>query len=330
MIVETDQRVQALEDQLWRSWRRLVPSGRGVLLAVSGGPDSMTLLSASARLAGRLGLQFEAATVDHGLRAGSDDEARRVGQRAAALGVTHHVLRAAVSNGPGVEAAARASRYAALEALRVERGLAAIATAHTASDQAETVLMRLVRGSALGGAAAIHAVRADRVVRPLLFATRADVEAWIAARGLEVERDPMNDDPRFLRVKVRQQAIPLLEGLAPRATQALARFAGYAAEDDAWLTLEADHALTRVRWDEGTLEVEGVLSLGRPIARRVIAAWLGGQGVELDGELIDEVLAAVRAGRLAPLPGDRLVGCKNGRVGVWAAPPRTGLQTTSP
>lgn len=290
----------------------------------------MTLLSASARLAGRLGLRFEAATVDHGLRAESGDEARRVGEQARALGLVHHVLRARVPAGAGVEAAARSARYAALESLRAERGLWAIATAHTASDQAETVLMRLMRGSALGGATAIHAARADRVVRPLLFATRDEVEAWVAARQLPVERDPMNDDPRFLRVRVRREVLPLLEALAPRSTRALARFAAYAAEDDAWLEAEAARALSLVAWPDGTLEAEGLLSLGRPIARRVLAAWLEAQGVALDAEVIDEALAAVRAGRLATLPGDRVLGCKNGRVSVGAAPPRAPLQTTSP
>lgn len=321
--------IQSLEEGLWRSFRRLVPAGRGVLLAVSGGPDSMTLLSGAARLGGRLGLSFEAATVDHHLRPESAAEVELVARFAASLGVTHHVLQAPVSGAAGVEAAARSSRYQALDSLRAARKLDWVATAHTASDQSETLLMRLSRGASLAGAAGILEKRADRVVRPLLFATRAEVEAYISAREITVARDQMNEEPGFLRVRIRQQVLPALEEAAgPGVERALARFASFAAEDDAWLSAEASRALTLVRWPEDdTLEAEALGALGPPIARRVLALWLTGRGVALDGPLLEDALRAARTRASTTLPGDRVLACSNGRVTVLAAPAR--LHATS-
>ncbi len=294
------------------------------MLGVSGGADSMTLLSATARLAGRLGLIVESATVDHHLRAESRTEAAMVARFSSSLGVTHHVIDAPISDTSGIEAAARDARYAELEKKRVERSLDLIATAHTASDQAETLLMRLARGAALGGAASIHAARADRVIRPLLFATRREIEAYVAARGIDVARDPMNADEKFFRVRVRQQVIPALENAAgPGTEKALARFAALAAEDDAWLAAEATRAMNLVHWSEDdTLEAEALSALGLPIARRVLATWLTRKGVPLDGPLLEDALRAARDRSTATLPGDRVLACSNGRVTVVDAPPR--------
>lgn len=321
--------IQVLEERLHRSLRRFTPTGRGVVLAVSGGADSMTLLSGTARLAGRIGLRVEAATVDHHLRAESRTEVQLVARFASSLGVLHHVIDAPITDASGVEAAARAARYAALENLRRERSLDLVATAHTASDQAETLLMRLSRGTSLAGAASIHEARADKVIRPLLFATRAEVEAYVAARSIEVARDSMNDDLQFLRVRIRKEVMPVLERAAGAGTEkALARFAALAAEDEAWLSAEAARAMSLVRWPEDdTLEAEALSALGAPIARRVLATWLSARGVPLDGPLLDDALRAARDRSTATLPGDRVLACSNGRVKVVTAPAR--LHATS-
>lgn len=289
----------------------------------------MTLLSGAARLAGRVGLTFEAATVDHHLRPESRAEVESVVRFSKSLGVVHHVLEAPITERSGVEAAARTSRYAALEALRVERKLDQVATAHTASDQAETLLMRLARGTSLAGAASIQESRGDRVIRPLLFATRTEVEAYVAARGIEAARDAMNADPTYLRVRIREQVVPVFEQAAgPGVERALARFAGFAADDEAWLNAEASRALTLVRWPEDdTLEAEALGSLGLPIARRVLALWLTGWAVPLDGALLEDALRAARDRTTATLPGDRVLACTNGRVRVVPAPAR--LHATS-
>ncbi len=252
-----------------------------------------------------------------------------VARFAASLGVPHHALDAPIAESSGVEAAARTARYAALESLRSARALDFIATAHTASDQAETLLMRLARGAALAGAASIHELRADRVLRPLLSTTRGEVEAYVAARQLEVTRDSMNFDPHYLRVRIREQVLPALERAAgPGTERALARFASLAAEDEAWLSAEALRALTLVRWPEDdTLEAEALCALGLPIARRVLALWLSGRAVPLDAALIEDALRAARNRGTATLPGDRVLACTNGRVTVGPAPAR--LHATS-
>ena len=289
----------------------------------------MTLLSGAARLAGRLGLIFEAATVDHQLRPESRGEVELVARLAHTLGVVHHVIDARIEAKTGVEAAARVARYAALESVRRSRGLTLVATAHTASDQAETLMMRLARGTSLSGAASIHEARTDRVIRPLLFATRGEVEAYVAARKLEVAHDLMNDDPGFFRVRIRQDVLPALERAAgPGAERALARFATLAAEDEAWLNAEAVRALSLVYWpDDDTLEAEALNALGPPIARRVLARWLSGKGVPLDGPLLEDALRAARDRSTATFPGDRVLACSNGRVTLVTAPAR--LHATS-
>jgi tRNA(Ile)-lysidine synthase len=295
------------------------------VLAVSGGADSMALLSASAAITERLQFRFDVATVDHGVRAEGAIEAAEVGRVSAGFGLPHHVLSIDLKGlTTGFEAAARVARYAALEALRQRLGCEAIATAHTANDQAETLLMRLMRGAALGGAGGIHELRADRVVRPLLFATRDDVLAYLAARELGFATDPMNADAQFLRVRVRQGVLPALDAAAGGPTvKTLARFAALASEDDAWLQAQADAA----RGGATVLEAATVLALPSPIARRVVAGALGDAGVEVDFEVVADVLRALRDDGTATLGGDRLFACKNGRGSVVSAPAR--LHATS-
>lgn len=322
--VKTDQVSQAFERALQRAWRRLVPSGTGVLLAVSGGADSLALLFASARVAGRVGLKFEVATVDHGLRAEAAAEAEVVGQLAQTLGLTHHTLRLnPAGRSENLESWARHERYTALAQTMLLRGLTIVATAHTANDQAETLMMRLTRGTALAGAAAIHELRDDGVVRPMLFATRAEVEAYVTARSLPIAHDPMNDDPSFLRVRMRQAVLPAIVSAAgAQAIGALARFSTLAAEDEAYLSAEASIALQRIISVDASIERISLLALEAPIARRVIAKWLSALGIELDGELVAEVLRAASRASVTPLPGDRLLDASDGRLSVRPAPER--------
>ena len=290
-----------------------------VLAAVSGGADSMALVAALARTRVR---SVEAVVVDHGLREESTAEAEAVRRAVEGLGVRCEVRALALERGPGVEARARAARYAALEEVRVARGLAVVATGHTASDQSETVLMRLARGAALGGAAGILARREDAVVRPLLFATREDVHAYTAALGLATVADPMNRDRQFLRVRVRLDALPALEAAAgPGVARALARFAAFAAEDDAHLAEEAAAALDAARV-EGGLRWDKVEALAGPLRRRALAAFLAEAELPVDAELLEDVLAAVAARRTATLPKDKLLACEGGLLRVVPAPPR--------
>ncbi len=216
---------------------RLTPRGLSILVAVSGGPDSLCLLDALARQAGRQGWRLGVACLDHGLRPESRAEARRVCSEAERRGLPFYTTRLDVRGRArrsrrSLEATAREARYAWLAATARRHGYAAVATGHTADDQAETVLLRLVRGA---GATGLAAMRADgwvpgarppvRLVRPLLTTTRAEVEAYCQARGLAPSLDPSNADPTFTRNRIRLELLPVLAALNPNIRRTLARLA---------------------------------------------------------------------------------------------------------
>jgi tRNA(Ile)-lysidine synthase len=287
------------------------------LLAVSGGTDSLALLTGAAELAPeRIGV----ASLDHGLRPESAAEVQRVQALATERGLPFHTMPLRLQPGPGMEARARKARYAALEQIRVSGGYAWIATAHTQDDQAETLLMRLTRGIALRGAAGIRA-QGGRVVRPLLGVGRADLVGHVAARGLSPARDPTNEDRTLLRARIRSDVLPALVKAAGSASvRHLAAFAARAAEDEALLAEQAGHALERVRV-EGGLDAVGVRSLPQPLRRRLLVAWLENLAVPTDAARVARVEAAVLRGGRAGLPGGRLLRTEGGLVRIASPTP---------
>lgn len=236
-------------------------------VAVSGGPDSLALLLlAGAALPGRV----EAATVDHGLRAESAGEAAMVARVCAGLGVTHAMLTVTVAEG-NVQAEARAARYAALAAWMDRQDLAALATAHHADDQAETLLLRLNRASGVKGLAGVRArglVPGTRLplLRPLLGWRRAELAAIVAAAGMEPVDDPSNADDRFDRARLRKALAALPGGGADLLSiDAVAASAGHLADAD----LALDWAAAR-EWNEA-VDTAGLSVTYRPQAPRAIA-----------------------------------------------------------
>jgi tRNA(Ile)-lysidine synthase len=194
-----------------------------VLVAVSGGPDSVALLDLFAEAAGDFALELVIAHVDHGVHPASAAVAARVREVAESYGVG--LLERRLELGPGAtETAARSARYRALEAMRCEAGAEWIATGHHADDQAETVLMRVVRGSGPAGLAGM-APRTGRLVRPLLPFRRADLARHVLSLGLLAWEDPANADPRHLRSWVRERVIPQLTDRLPDAAERLVRVA---------------------------------------------------------------------------------------------------------
>jgi tRNA(Ile)-lysidine synthase len=193
-----------------RTFRRhaMLAGGETVLVAVSGGADSVALLAILAALAPAWRLSLHVLHIDHGLRQDSGGDAGFVRALGARLGVPVAVERVRI--GPGsVEAAARAARYAALEAWADRLGAARIAVGHTADDQAETVLMRVLGGAGVRGLAAIPPVR-GRIIRPLLEQRRQALREALVAEGLGWFEDPTNRDPKFLRNRIRHELLPLL------------------------------------------------------------------------------------------------------------------------
>ncbi|CAN5140893.1 tRNA lysidine(34) synthetase TilS [soil metagenome] len=203
-----------------------------MLVALSGGPDSLALAAATAFEAPRAGIRAGAVIVDHGLQAGSADVAAWAARQARDLGL-EPVIVATVTVGAsgGPEAAARDARYAALADAARDSGASAVLLGHTLDDQAESVLLGLARGSGPGSITGMAAV-AGLYRRPLLAVTRETTVRFCADSGLEPWNDPQNDDERFSRVRVRKTVLPMLEReLGPGFAAALARTADLARED---------------------------------------------------------------------------------------------------
>ncbi|MEM1415130.1 MAG: tRNA lysidine(34) synthetase TilS, partial [Myxococcota bacterium] len=194
-----------------------------MLVACSGGGDSVALTRLLARLAPELGLELHVATVDHGLRAGSGREALLVAALARRLGLDHVTLPVKVAAG-SLQAQARVARYAALRAHARRLGTRRIAVGHTLDDQAETVLYRALRGAGIEGLAGIAPARRDGVVRPLLDCRRAALRAHLRHLGETWVEDPSNADPRFARARLRA-FWGELEAIDPRAAEHLAHLA---------------------------------------------------------------------------------------------------------
>jgi tRNA(Ile)-lysidine synthase len=201
-----------------------LPRGTTVLVAVSGGPDSMALLDVMVRLAPKLGLTIFAHGVDHGLRPAARKELDKAERFARKLGVELERTMVVVGRGGNLQARARVARWKALTGAARSHGAHTIATAHHADDRAETMLMRLLQGTGPRGLAAmpprarapmVEETDTLEVVRPLLRARRADVIAHVRRHAIPFAQDPSNADPRFLRARVRTELLPLLEELGP-------------------------------------------------------------------------------------------------------------------
>jgi tRNA(Ile)-lysidine synthase len=244
-----------------------------VLVACSGGADSMALATAFAFEAPRAGVRAGAVTVDHGLQAGSAERARDVALRLGDLGLEPvDAVAVTVGRSGGPEAAARDARYAALDAVAEERGAVAVLLGHTRDDQAETVLLGLARGSGTRSLSGMPAVN-GRYRRPFLLLDRDTVRKACLVQGVDVWDDPHNHDPAYTRSRVRHEALPVLEkSLGKGVVEALARTAQLSRDDadalDQWAA-EAEHQATA---DDGVggLRVDPLHALPPAVRRRVL------------------------------------------------------------
>ena len=236
-----------------------------MLVAVSGGADSLALAAAAAWVAPRLGLTAGAVTVDHGLQPGSAERATAVGQTCAQLGLDPVVIETVtVGRHGGPEAAARTARYEALSSAADRLGVPLLLLGHTLDDQAETVLLGLARGSGARSLAGMPA-RSGRLLRPFLGLRRATTAAAVAALDLTPWDDPHNSDPAFTRARVRHDLMPVLEdALGPGVAESLARTAGLLRND-------AD-ALDEWAKTVDSLAVTDLLALPTAVRGRVLRA----------------------------------------------------------
>jgi len=239
-----------------------------VLAAVSGGADSMALATALAAEAEAAGVRPGAVTVDHGLQDGSAEHAARVAEVLRGLGLDPVDVRSVtVGTEGGPEAAARAARYAALDAAAKQHGAVAVLLGHTRDDQAETVLLGLARGSGARSLAGM-APTSGRYRRPLLGLDRATVRQAVV--GLPTWEDPHNADPSFARARVRTEALPALEpALGPGVAAALARTAALLRADADALDAWADRAAAEAAAGDG-FAVDALASLPAAVRTRVL------------------------------------------------------------
>ena len=252
---------------------RFPPPGTEVDCAVSGGPDSTALLV----LAVEAGLVATAWHVDHGLRSGSSAEGAMVARLAAGLGATARCVEAPVDDGPNLEARARDARRAVLPP--------GVLTGHTADDQAETVLVNLLRGAGVPGAAGIGSPER----RPLLALRRRETRALCEDLGIQPLADPMNDDPRFVRNRIRHDVLPLLADVSGRdPVPLLARHAMRAAE--------ATHLLSGLVADVDPTDVRALAELPDDLVRLALRGWLtrGADGLPPDSASVERVLDVAR------------------------------------
>ena len=294
-----------------------VEPGSRILVAVSGGPDSIALLHLLRALAPDFPLSLHAAHFHHRLRGeDADEDARFVAETCERLGVP---LAAGEPDAPirrrGVspEAAAREARYAFLERAARETGAHAIALGHTRDDQAETVLMRLLVGAGPRGLAGMAPCGPRLRVRPLLGVSRARLRRYVAQNEIPFRVDPSNEDPAFLRNRIRERVIPLIEKeVHPSARRTLARTAALFREIEEHLDAAAAEALERIaERSSGKIRLAGASlltydsALRRYVLRAAARELLGGRGplYSVHIESVMRLLEAGRTGASIELPG---------------------------
>jgi tRNA(Ile)-lysidine synthase len=306
-------------------------SAETIVVAVSGGADSTALLLALNELkaASKLAVNICVAHLDHKLRKTSAKDARWVADLAAKLGYDCVIGRAKVAelaktNNDNLEQAARRARYAFLERTAKRKSAQYVLTGHTMDDQAETVLLRLMRGSAGGGLGGMDAVRnlgagnSIKLVRPLLWARRADTENYCRLRKTAYLTDEMNNNAGFSRVRVRQQLLPLMQSFNNRIVEAISRTAAQLREDRAVLASNSDDLLERASVSAEDDEHESAVTplnvkllADEPPAlrRRALREWIaqargGTRRLEMVHLLaVEKLLEGEAGGRTVELPG---------------------------
>jgi tRNA(Ile)-lysidine synthase len=311
-------RLTTLESGIARALRGLghPSAGERIVVGLSGGPDSVALLDVMTGRARREDFTVVAAHLDHALRPDSGQDAVFCAELCARLAVSLRTGHADVrarrrADGGGIEEAARLERLAFLRHVKDEEGASWIVLAHTGDDQAETVLLRLVRGAGALGLSGMRP-RAGDLLRPMLALSRADVLEHLASRSLTWREDPSNADLSIARNRVRRELLPYLERhFNPAVREALARSASVFAEEADVLATVAAAAQGRAEGDGCVLSIEALRSapraLGRLTVRRALQAAGGLRGVGLKHveAILDLAATAAPSGRRVALPGGR-------------------------
>ena len=304
--------------------RSLAVPGDLILVACSGGADSTALLHVLRDLGAEFSFRLAVAHFDHGLRASSGRDARFVHELAASFGLPFHyekrdVRAAARKHGWNLEEAGRRLRYDFLCRAAGETGAARIATGHTLDDQAETVLMRILRGSGPRGLAGIAPIREGLIIRPLIEARRKEIEAFLRARKIVPCEDETNRDRAFLRNDVRRRLVPYLErNYEPAVAEKLGRMAEILEAEDRFLEAHVRRilpGLVQGESAEARLNADALAFLPTGLSRRCIRAFIEDRKGDLLRVSFDDVenVRTLREGKTAVLPG----GLRLTREGAW-------------
>ena len=288
--------------------------GQKLLIAVSGGADSLALAAACEFEAKKLGLKIAAAVIDHSLQNNSDKVAAQTAKTLAALGFEEVVVKKiAVGKAGGPEAAARSARYIALETLRQKTKSHFIVLGHTSSDQAETVLLGLVRGSGSKSLSGMSE-KTGFLLRPLLDIERATTEAFCKDSGIKYWSDPQNKDEKFLRVMIRKHVLPFLEKqLGGSVAASLVRTSDQLREDNTYLESQADKSFKKYAKVSGSgisFDAKALEKLPAAILNRVIKKALDGFGSEssrIHVLAVSDLVLSWHGQKPLALPGVRVV-----------------------
>jgi tRNA(Ile)-lysidine synthase len=285
-----------------------------LLIAVSGGADSLALAAACEFEAKKLGLKIAAAVIDHSLQNNSDKVAAQTAKTLAALGFEEVVVKKiAVGKAGGPEAAARTARYTALETLRQKTKSHFIVLGHTSSDQAETVLLGLVRGSGSKSLSGMSA-KTGLLLRPLLGIERSTTEAFCKDSGIKYWSDPQNKDEKFLRVMIRKHVLPFLEKqLGGSVAASLVRTSDQLREDNTYLEAQADKSFKKYAKVAGSgigFDAKALEKLPAAILNRVIKKALDSFGSESSRThvlAVSDLVLSWHGQKPLALPGVRVV-----------------------
>lgn len=286
-------------------WSMTVPDGALVLCALSGGRDSMALLHLLSALSQRGAFRLAAAHYNHRLRSTADRDERFVRDWCQSCGIplfcgSGDVRAFAREAGTSLEDAARTLRYRFLEETAAALGASRIATAHHQEDNAETVLLHLLRGSGLRGLGGIPPAR-GKIVRPLLDASRADIDAYIARHHIPYVEDETNAAPFCARNRLRLEVMPLLEELFPGCASRIASAGALLREEDQYLQREAERSCP-MSCGPGSVTLTGVWKENPVPGRRIIRSAARHLGVELDRSATEK-LWTLPSGGFLNLPG---------------------------
>lgn len=280
----------------------LIPAGTAVLCALSGGADSMYLLCRLLEGAEAGGYTVSAAHLNHSLRptAGRDETFVRqwCGERGVPLSVGRcDVAGQARARGQGLEETARELRYAFLAGAAADMGCALIATGHHAGDNAETVLLNLLRGCGLKGLTGIPERRGN-IIRPMLWVERGEIDRYLAAHGLPHVEDETNGDLTIQRNRVRRQLLPLLEELNPQAVRHIVQTAARLGQDEAELSRRAEELLEQCtcRGESCSIPAAALVQAPRPVALRAAAALMAREGLGRQAVHLEGVLELAKSG----------------------------------